>query len=500
MGVDSSIFMYSSTEESDLKTSATWGWVNLTNNEINYGIFSHYDNLIVQGRLYHAPTGNGYDHYTISLKIDGIVYSQYNNITEGGGYFTINNYSIPEDMNIYSSHIFEVNVSTTNTVDYLNYFTIYLNSTSEFYNVAVDTSKPYLTGENIDISGALRYDNNSNILNANIDASWYTDLGTFVSSSIHSTGISGTLPGDIKVPINPLSLNNMTLNITYIGNPNLGGSHINFSKILVFEDAVFYDLPLTPGDAGSVYIVSGRVLASSSPNFPIENRYVRVIYNNGEVITPPNQTQSDGSFSITFTIPSSHNGSYSYYVELVNFAGKTIVSLNRTIAITPLSPVTGGFIAQGLLFAEFLIIFIPIISVIGGLFVLYGYYFLKKQRDEAQVASIPLEGKIKNLKILKDSGRLEESLSYLFNAIFITLVAAKFGRKKKEFETIRDFAIISVKELKMKPSIIYPFITKVEEIIYSKPFEITDKDFYTVVDLFSRVYFELTNYNFILNF
>ena len=52
----------------------------------------------------------------------------------------------------------------------------------------------------------------------------------------------------------------------------------------------------------------------------------------------------------------------------------------------------------------------------------------------------------------------------------------------------------------MKPSVIYPFMTKVEEIIYSRPFEISDDDFYGAIDLFSRVYFQLTGHNFVLNF
>ncbi|MFX1593664.1 MAG: hypothetical protein ACFFCL_13310, partial [Promethearchaeota archaeon] len=104
------------------------------------------------------------------------------------------------------------------------------------------------------------------------------------------------------------------------------------------------------------------------------------------------------------------------------------------------------------------------------------------------------------LKILKDSGRLEESISYLFNAIYMDLINAKYNRTRKENETIRDFAIISVKELKLTPSSIYPFIQKVEEIIYAKPFKITDKDFYNTCELFSPIYFQLTGYNFVLNF
>jgi len=132
--------------------------------------------------------------------------------------------------------------------------------------------------------------------------------------------------------------------------------------------------------------------------------------------------------------------------------------------------------------------------------VVYGFFFYKKQEEESRVVNIALESKISNLKILKDTGRLEESLSYLFNAIYMDLVRAKYNRFRKENETIRDFAIVSVKELKLTPTSIYPFIQKVEEIIYARPFKITEQDFYNTCGLFSPIYFQLTGYSFVLNF
>ena len=80
------------------------------------------------------------------------------------------------------------------------------------------------------------------------------------------------------------------------------------------------------------------------------------------------------------------------------------------------------------------------------------------------------------------------------------LVNAKYGRSREVNETIRDFAIVSVKDLKLNPTSIYPFIQKIEEIIYAKPYQISDKQFYDTIELFSPVYFQLTGYNFELNF
>jgi len=151
-------------------------------------------------------------------------------------------------------------------------------------------------------------------------------------------------------------------------------------------------------------------------------------------------------------------------------------------------------------FFLFSIIFFPILAVIVGVLTVYGIRYYKRQEKKSRVVNLPLESKLINFKILKDTGRLEESLSYLFNAIFMDLINAKYGRTRKETETIRDFAIISVKELKLTPAAIYPFIQKVEEIIYARPYKITDNDFYETCGLFSPIYFQLTGYNFVLNF
>jgi len=145
-------------------------------------------------------------------------------------------------------------------------------------------------------------------------------------------------------------------------------------------------------------------------------------------------------------------------------------------------------------------VLIPIIIGIVAGFAIFGYFYLKKQKEESMLVKLPLESRIRNLKILKETGRMEESLSYLFQSIYMELINGKYGRRIKENETIRDFAIISVRALNLNPATIYPFIQKVEEIIYARPFIINDKDFYETVELFSPIYFELTGYNFVLNF
>ena len=186
-------------------------------------------------------------------------------------------------------------------------------------------------------------------------------------------------------------------------------------------------------------------------------------------------------------------------IDLVNTAGKLLNSITYINITAGASYIPSG---AGELppFLMFSLVFFPILAGVVVVLAVFGYRYYKKQENESRVAAIPLESKILNLKILKETGRLEESLSYLFNAIYMDLINARYNRVRKDNETIRDFAIISVKELKLTPSSVYPFIQQVEEIIYGKPNKITEEDFYKTCELFSPIYFQLTTHNFVLNF
>jgi hypothetical protein len=290
--------------------------------------------------------------------------------------------------------------------------------------------------------------------------------------------------------------NPLTLKLNYSNNPFVDYCEIIIGNIEIFS-GINWDLEMEyTTTEGADYILRGTLTSNTNSSLKIYNRVVEIFYNSTSKGT--SITDSSGTFSHIFNIPM-QNGTASIQVQLVNDAGKTISSPIQYILVEPL-PQTTPLTPELPPFLLFSLIFFPILaSIIAGLAV-YGYKFYKKQEEESRVVNVPLESKIVNLKILKDSGRLEESISYLFNAIFMDLINAKYNRFRKDNETIRDFAIVSVKELKLTPSSIYPFIQKVEETVYAKPFKITEKDFYNTCDLFSPIYFQLTGYHFVLNF
>lgn len=476
--------------------SATWGWLILINSEIDGKRYYSGISIVIKGRLYHKPTDTGYVGYNVSLIIDGNSITQNNNITGLNGSFQIG-YIIPDSLNIYSGHIIEAEVNNPGGgVIMENNFTIYTNTTSTLIITNnSDISTPYLTGETFNVQGELRYGNNTLIPNELGNQVWFDNL-TFVSSGFFSTDTSGQFSENYIIPEVIVSNLDMLFNFSFP--PFINYSEDIISNIKVFSDVLWaYNFDYNPRE-GDLYDLAGTLYSSTDPTLRIGNRSINIYFNGSLIPDLTVITAVDGSFSSNaFRLPK-QNGTASIRFELVNSAGKSVSDVEFIFVENAPESIGGGTELPP--FFIFSIIFFPIlIGIVVGLAV-YGFRFYKKQEEGSRVVAIPLESKILNLKILKETGRLEESLSYLFNGIYMDLINAKYNRVRKENETIRDFAIISVKELKLTPASIYPFIQQVEEIIYGKPYKITEEDFYKTCELFSPIYFQLTTHNFVLNF
>jgi hypothetical protein len=473
-----------------------WATLDLTNPlEVNNSRFTHYESISVKGRLYNIFNGSiDTSGVNVAIEVDDIVDMGFTNVTGINGYFIIR-YTIDPNLEVYSSHRIEVIVTDPepggpgSEIEYHHFYNIYVNATSYFDIISHDdVSTPKLTEEDFNLNGYLKYDNGNGIPFINVNYYWLNGPSIVTQGSFF-TGATGSLP-NLQVPITVASY--LSLKFNFSDSPNIGYSEALITNIKVFS-AVTWNLDINYNTRERArYALTGVLSSSTNPALKISNREVEVYFNGTYMASAT--TQTNGYFEARFQVPDG-NGTASLQVQLVNFAGKDISSIPQDIIVRSALPTIpgGGSLPPFLIFS---LIFFPILAgVVAGLAV-FGYKFYKKQEKVSRVVNIPLESKFKNLKILKDSGRLEESISYLFNAIYMDLIDAKYNRKRKENETIRDFAIISVKELKLTPSSIYPFIQKVEEIIYAKPFKITEKDFYNTCELFSPIYFQLTGYNF----
>jgi len=484
-------YQFSTHKEQNLNSSGTWATLDLTNPVgINNSRFTHDTLISVQGRLFNKIFNTGKPGFTVAIEVNDIIYPKFNGTTDPNGDFQIN-YIIDHSLDIYSSHKIEATVidSTPDSVEYRTHYIIYV-SMSSFFDCN-ETSTPKLIGEYFDSNGYLRYYNNTGIPLASINYYWY-DGPVIIDNNFTFTDDLGLIQ---NIPIPDFGSDDLDLKLTFESPPEIGYSEIFLYDTKIFNNiSCIWDVPTTI-KALSNLTISGQVVSNKDPNLILKERPIEIYYNDTFLVAL--QTDLNGEFSYTHLL-SAWNGSSLITLRLVNILGKNVITtFHITIEALPL-PITP---TPGVPpFLVFFSVFIPILAVVIGGLAFYGYRYYKKQDKLSKVVDLPLESKIINLKILKDTGRLEESLSYLFNAIYMDLINAKFGRTRSDNETIRDFAIISVKNLKLSPTTIYPFIQKVEEIIYAKPFQITDKEFYNTINLFSPIYFELTGYNFVLNF
>ena len=105
--------------------------------------------------------------------------------------------------------------------------------------------------------------------------------------------------------------------------------------------------------------------------------------------------------------------------------------------------------------------------------------------------------KKENLKILKETDRLKEAIAYTF-LIYGDLIKEKYEKPRQVYQTIREYAITCVNKCGVEPSLIYPFVKQVEDIIYGGK-EPTEKEFQSALNNFSELYSEIMNKNFSLS-
>lgn len=113
----------------------------------------------------------------------------------------------------------------------------------------------------------------------------------------------------------------------------------------------------------------------------------------------------------------------------------------------------------------------------------------KKKKPEPE---IDIKQRLDNVKVLVESNRAKEAIAYIY-LVYDDLINIKFKKPRSTHQTIREYAITCVNELekKLKPESVYPFIKKIEDIIYGGV-EPTNKELNFTIDLFSNLYNEIT--------
>jgi len=102
--------------------------------------------------------------------------------------------------------------------------------------------------------------------------------------------------------------------------------------------------------------------------------------------------------------------------------------------------------------------------------------------------------RFENVKILVKTSRPKEAIAYIY-LTYCDLVNKKHKKPREIFQTIREYAITCVNELEQKPQSVYPFVSKIESIIYGGV-EPTPKEFESTIELFSTLHKEITGKSF----
>lgn len=117
---------------------------------------------------------------------------------------------------------------------------------------------------------------------------------------------------------------------------------------------------------------------------------------------------------------------------------------------------------------------------------------MAKKKKKTQEPEIDIKQKFENVKVLVKTERPKEAIAYIY-LVYDDLINLKFKKPRLTHQTIREYAINCVNEIekKLKPESVYPFIKKIEDIIYGG-IEPTIKELNFTIDLFSNLYNEIT--------
>jgi hypothetical protein len=119
----------------------------------------------------------------------------------------------------------------------------------------------------------------------------------------------------------------------------------------------------------------------------------------------------------------------------------------------------------------------------------------KKKKKEPE-PEINVKQRFENIKVLVESNRAKEAIAYIY-LVYDDIINKLYKKPRLAHQTIREYAISCVNELekKLKPESVYPFIKKIEDIIYGGV-EPTSKEINFTIELFSNLYNEITGKSF----
>ena len=107
---------------------------------------------------------------------------------------------------------------------------------------------------------------------------------------------------------------------------------------------------------------------------------------------------------------------------------------------------------------------------------------MARKKKKTPEPDFNIKQRLRNVKVLLETERPKEAIAYIY-LIYNDIIKLKYKKQRLAHQTIREYAIICVNELEQKPESGYPFIKKIEDIIYGG-IEPTKKEFEYTMQLF----------------
>ncbi|MHA1270464.1 MAG: transglutaminase domain-containing protein [Candidatus Helarchaeota archaeon] len=314
---------------------------------------------------------------------------------------------------------------------------------------SVEIAQTAMVGEYLNISGNLVFENGTKL------AGSITIYPESNSSKNYTVAVNGDF--NLSLPIDSSFANkNDNLIIQYNGAPKILSTSVSVPFYVGDSPAILVDPPLSAYQ-NLPFSVYGSVSQNGNPYF---NRPVILsIYNSTHhnIFNITVNTDSNGNYIANIQIPIVGN----YTIKaILNSNSGTFTSSEIPITITP-----------GPNIFDMLWVLWIIIPVVAGVIIAILGVKMAVRRREKKKKQIIVEkidpNKIKNnIQALCDGKRFKEAIIYVYLS-FLEIVAIHKGKRRQPSQTIREFAMDLVKNMKLSPKNIYSLTNLYEEARFS---------------------------------
>jgi len=307
-----------------------------------------------------------------------------------------------------------------------------------------------IAGESLNITGKLMYENGSDLAGQII----------IYPESNSSKNITLSVYGDynLSLPIDSSFANKSdNLIVEFKGAPYIRPSSSSTPIYIGNSPTLTIDAPMTAYQNFN-FNIYGKVLQNGHPYF---NRKILISIlnssNHNNIYNHYVTTDSNGNFILTINLPQTGN-----FTIIANLSSNVGSFASNQISIQ--------IIQAPNIFQMLWVLWIIIPLIVG---IILGYLGVKmavrkreKKKKQKRIEKID-PNKIKNnLKALCDGDRYKEAIIYAYIS-FLNVIDIYKGKKRRPSQSIREFAMELVKNMKLPPKNVYSFTSLYEEARFS---------------------------------